>query len=69
MSKTNIREIIKQKGLSVQEAAKMCGIPAPTVSAHYYGQRVSMTLSVAAKYSAGLGVSIDEIIKGETDEQ
>ena len=71
MSKNNIRQIITDKGLTVPEAAQLCGLPVPTVSAHYYGQRKSMTIHVASKYADGLGVSMEEIVtqKGETDEK
>ena len=62
MSKNNIRKIITDKGLSVPEAARLCGLPYSTVSAHYYGQRKSMTLQIAAKYAQGLGVSMDELL-------
>ena len=34
MSKNNIRKIITDKGLTVPEAARLCGLPVPTVSAH-----------------------------------
>jgi hypothetical protein len=33
-----------------------------TVSAHYYGQRKTMTLPIAAKYAEGLGVAREEIV-------
>ena len=64
MSKNNIRKIITDRGLTVLEAARLCGLPVPTVSAHYYGQRKSMTLQVAAKYAQGLSVPMDEIFNG-----
>ena len=63
MSKNNIRQIISDKGLTVPEAARLCGLPVPTVSAHYYGQRKTMTIQIAAKYADGLGVRIEEIVK------
>lgn len=66
MSKNNIRKIITDKGLSVPEAARVCGLPVPTVSAHYYGQRQSMTLQIAAKYARGLGVTMEEIMSGDS---
>ena len=64
MSKNNIRKIITDRGLTVPEAARLCGLPVPTVSAHYYGQRKSMTLQVAAKYAQGLDVQMDELFNG-----
>ena len=64
MSKNNIRKIITDKGLSVPDAARLCGLPVPTVSAHYYGQRKTMTLPIAAKYVEGLGVTVEEIMSG-----
>ena len=64
MSKNNIRKIITDKGLTVPEAARLCGLPVPTVSAHYYGQRKTMTLPIAAKYAEGLGVAMEEIVSG-----
>ena len=64
MSKNNIRKIITDRGLTVPEAARLCGLPVPTVSAHYYGQRKSMTLPIAAKYAEGLGVAMEEIMSG-----
>lgn len=67
MSKNNIRKIITDKGLTVPEAARLCGLPLPTVSAHYYGQRKSMTLQIAAKYAAGFGVQMDDLLR--QDEQ
>jgi transcriptional regulator with XRE-family HTH domain len=62
MSKNNIRKIITDRGLTVPEAARLCGLPVPTVSAHYYGQRKSMTLQIAAKYAQGLEVSMDDLL-------
>lgn len=64
MNKNNIRKIITDKGLTVPVAARLCGLPLSTVSAHYYGQRKTMTLPIAAKYAGGLGVSMEEIING-----
>ena len=64
MSKNNIRKIITDRGLTVPEAARLCGLPVPTVSAHYYGQRKTMTLPIAAKYAAGFGVEMGELFKG-----
>jgi hypothetical protein len=64
MSKNNIRKIITDKGLTVPEAARLCGLPYSTVSAHYYGQRQSMTLQSAAKYATGLEVQMDQIFAG-----
>ena len=64
MSKNNIRKIITDKGLSVPDAARICRMPVPTVSAHFYGQRKTMTLQTAAKYAQGLGVSIEDIMSG-----
>ena len=64
MSMNNIRKIITDKGLTVPEAARVCGLPVSTVSAHYYGQRKSMTLQIAAKYARGFGVQMDDLFKG-----
>ena len=64
MSKNNIRKIITDKGLTVPDAARLCGLPLSTVSAHYYGQRKTMTLPIAAKYAAGFGVEMGELFKG-----
>ena len=64
MSKNNIRKIITDRGLTVPEAARLCGLPVPTVSAHYYGQRKTMTLPIAAKYATGLDVAMEEIMAG-----
>jgi hypothetical protein len=64
MSKNNIRKIITDKGLTVPDAARLCGLPLSTVSAHYYGQRKTMTLPIAAKYATGLEVNMDELFTG-----
>lgn len=64
MSKNNIRKIITDRGLTVPEAARLCGLPVPTVSAHYYGQRKSMTLQIAAKYAKGFGIEMGELFEG-----
>ena len=64
MSKNNIRKIITDRGLTVPEAVRLCGLPVPTVSAHYYGQRKTMTLPIAAKYAAGFGVEMGELFNG-----
>ena len=62
MSKNNIRKIITDKGLTVPEAARLCGLPLSTVSAHYYGQRKTMTLQIAAKYAGGLNVTLEDLL-------
>ena len=61
MSKNNIRKIITDMGLTVPEAALLCGLPVHTVSAHYYGQRKTMTLPIAEKYAKGFGVEMGEL--------
>lgn len=62
MSKNNIRKIITDKGLTVPDAARLCGLPLSTVSAHYYGQRKTMTLPIAAKYAAGFEVPLEDLL-------
>ncbi|MEF2146675.1 MAG: helix-turn-helix transcriptional regulator [Desulfovibrionaceae bacterium] len=62
MGKPKIRQILEDKGLTVQEAAHLCGLPVPTVSSHYYGQRRSMSAVTALKYSQGLGVSVEDVL-------
>lgn len=62
MSKNNIRKIITDKGLTVPDAARLCGLPLSTVSAHYYGQRKTMTLQIAAKYAGGLKVTLEDLL-------
>lgn len=63
MSKSIIRKILESRGVGVTAAAKMCGLPLSTVSAHYYGQRKTMTLPVAAKYAEGLGLRVDDLLQ------
>lgn len=65
MSKNNIRKIIAERGLSVPDTAKLCGLPFATVAAHYYGQRKTMTLPIAAKYARGLDVAMEDIFDGD----
>lgn len=64
MSKSIIRKILESRGVGVTAAAKMCGLPLSTVSAHYYGQRKTMTLPIAAKYAKGFGIEIGELFDG-----
>lgn len=65
MSKNNIRKIITEKGLTVPDAARLCGLPLSTVSAHYYGQRKSMTLQIAARYASGLDVKLEDLLPSD----
>lgn len=62
--KKTINEIINGKGLTVRQAAEVCGLSVHTVTSHFYGRRKTMTLPIAAKYAKGLGVAMEEIVSG-----
>ena len=63
-----LKKIMEDKGLSIPEVARMCGLHDSTVRSAIDRQQKKVELSNAIKYSRGLGVSL-EYLNGDTTEK
>lgn len=63
-----IREVIKEKGFSNKEVAKLMGVDQNTIS-RYANGRIKITLENAAKLAAILDCKIDDLYTWEEGEK
>lgn len=61
-----LKNHMKKYGLSLLEVSKMTGIPKHTVYAHSVGRR-NIGARSAVKYSQGLGIGVEKLIRGVED--
>lgn len=54
-----LEEILREKDISIAEAARVCDLPDSTVRGIITRKQKSVALEVAFKLSAGLGVSLE----------
>lgn len=62
-----LQSIIDEKGLTIPEAARLCGLSDSTVRTILTRKSKSVSLEVAFKLSAGLCVSLDQLNYGPVD--
>jgi len=64
----NIKRIRKQAGLSQQDLAEKCGISKSQLSRLESGEQENPLIKTIIPIATALGVSLDEIVYGETTE-
>lgn len=62
--KDNLKEILKERGISQRQLSEMTGITEATISKYSKGERVP-SITNALKISESLGVSIDFLVGNE----
>ncbi|MGB6067131.1 MAG: helix-turn-helix transcriptional regulator [Desulfomonilaceae bacterium] len=63
----NVRKLRKEKGISQEELADMCGLHRTYVGSVERGER-NVTLSSLEAFSAALGVSVPDLLTGKRDD-
>ena len=56
-----LRQILEEKGLSIAEAARICGVPDSTLRSIINRKNQTVALDVAMRISLGLGVSLERL--------
>lgn len=56
-----LRQILEEKGLSIAEAARVCGVPDSTLRSIINRKNQTVALDVAMRISLGLGVSLERL--------
>ena len=56
-----LQEILDEKGMSIPEAARACGLPDGTIRSMIVRKNKSVTIEVAFKLARGLGVSLERL--------
>lgn len=60
-----LREHREAKGLSREALARAAGVSAKTIEAHEYGRTADVSVSIAFRIAAALGVSLDDLFSAE----
>ena len=64
-----LRQILEEKGLSIAEAARICGVPDSTLRSIINRKNQTVALDVAMRISLGLDVSLERLngIEGQKE--
>jgi transcriptional regulator with XRE-family HTH domain len=62
-----LQEMLNEKGLTIPEAARICGLSDSTIRTILVRKNKSVSLDVAFKLATGLGVSIDKLNYGSNE--
>ena len=59
----NLDQILKERGISIRGAAKLCGISYPTAQAMVHNTRTRVDLLTLSKLATGLGVNTASLLR------